>query len=155
MATDFTDGTDGRVEAGAGDERFAALNRLSHMIIGCAYKVGTTLGGGFLEKVYENALAHELRKAGLSVVQQFPIKITYDGVVVGEYCADMLVEGQVLLELKAAKVIDPAHMAKCLHYLTATRIMLGLIINFADRVHVKRVAGKGLAALLDDDFEEV
>ena len=71
------------------------VNRLTERIIGCAFQVLNTLGAGFLEKVYENALAHELRKAGLAVVQQQGITVTYDGVIVGAYSVDLLVEGTV------------------------------------------------------------
>jgi GxxExxY protein len=78
------------------------LNEITERVIGCAYVVANTLGHGFLEKVYENALAHELRKAGLAVEQQRSIKIRYDGVVVGDYMADLLVEGAVLVDSRSA-----------------------------------------------------
>ncbi len=91
------------------------MDRITEGIIGCAYAVGKTLGCGFLEKVYENALAHELRKAGLNAEQQPPIQVRYDGVIVGDYVADMLVEDCVLLELKAVKVLDEIHLAQCLN----------------------------------------
>ena len=77
-------------------------NLLSKRIIGCALTVYHTLGTGFLEKLYENALAHELRKAGLAVSQQHPMVVRYDGIVVGEYAVDLLVEHMVLVELKVA-----------------------------------------------------
>ena len=72
------------------------VNKITEKIIGCAFRVSNTLGAGFLEKVYENALTHELRKSGLAVLQQHPVTVFYDGVVVGEYFADLLVEGCVL-----------------------------------------------------------
>ncbi len=98
------------------------------------------LGAGFLEKVYENALAHELRKTGLRVEQQHGITVHYDGVVVGEYAADLLVEDAVLVELKAVKGLDAVHMAQCMNYLKATGHTLCLLINFGtSRVEVKRV----------------
>jgi len=81
------------------------LNDTTEAIIGCAYRVSNTLGCGFLEKVYENALAIEIKKAGLRVVQQARIEVTYEGHVVGEYCADLLVEACVIVELKAAKAL--------------------------------------------------
>src|SRR3954453_17236190 len=81
-----------------------ASNLLSEKIIGCAFVVSNTLGVGFLEKVYENALAHELRKAGLLVEQQHAITVHYDGVVIGSYTADLLVEKVVLVELKAVSI---------------------------------------------------
>ena len=79
------------------------VNRLSERIIGCAFQVLNTLGAGFLEKVYENALAHELRRSGLTVAQQRAITVTDDGVVVGDYSVDLLVEGTIIVELKAIK----------------------------------------------------
>ena len=73
------------------DERRLELNRITEVVIGCAYTVSNALGDGFLEKVYENALAHELRKSGLKVAQQHPVAVYYDGVIVGEFSADLLV----------------------------------------------------------------
>ena len=106
------------------------MSQLTEKVIRCAFAVSNTLGCGFLEKVYENALAHELRKAGLKVEQQHAITIHYDGVVVGEYAADLLVEGVLLLELKAVKEFDDIHMAQCLNYLRATNLQLCLLMNF-------------------------
>lgn len=117
------------------------LNPLTEKIIGCAFKVSNTLGPGFLEKVYENALAHELRKAGLDFRQQYPISVLYDGTVVGEFLADLMVNEQVIIELKATKNLDDTHLAQCLNYLKATGLPLCLLINFGTpRVQVKRVA---------------
>lgn len=117
------------------------LNPLTEKIIGCAFKVSNTLGPGFLEKVYENALAHELRKAGLDFRQQYPISVLYDGTVVGEFLADLMVNEQVIIELKATKSLDDTHLAQCLNYLKATGLPLCLLINFGTpRVQVKRVA---------------
>ncbi len=122
------------------DKRRLELDGITEKIIGCAYTVGNGLGSGFLEKVYENALAHELRKAGLSVSQQQDIQVAYDGVLVGEFAADLLVEESVLVELKAAKALDDAHMAQCLNYLKATGLQVCLLINFGSpRVQVKRI----------------
>jgi GxxExxY protein len=117
------------------------LNRVTERIIGCAFKVGSTLGCGFLEKCYENALAHELRKAGLRVAQQVALKVWYDGIIVGEYTADLIVEGSVLVELKAIQSLDAVHSAQCINYLAATKLPLCLLINFGKRVDIKRVAG--------------
>jgi GxxExxY protein len=80
------------------------VNLLSNRIIGCALTVLHALGTGFLEKVYENALVHELRKSGLAVPHQHPVVVRYDGIVVGEYTVDLLVEDSVVIELKVAKV---------------------------------------------------
>src|SRR5215207_3450415 len=96
------------------------LNGITERIIGAAFKVANELGYGFMEKVYENALAHELKKAGLQVEQQSCIHVYYDGVLVGEYIADLLVEGSVLVELKAIKALDEIHSAQCINYLAAT-----------------------------------
>jgi GxxExxY protein len=113
---------------------------LTEKIIGCVYAVANALGNGFLEKVYENALAHELRKEGLHVEQQRAIPVYYDQVVVGEYLMDLLVEGSVLVELKAIKGIEDIHKAQCIHYLKATGLMLCLLINFGTpKVQIKRI----------------
>ena len=115
------------------------MNALSEKIIGRAFQVSNTLGCGFLEKVYENALVHELRENGLQVKQQEPIKVYYDGVVVGEYFADLLVADTVIVELKATKEISDAFAAQCLNYLKATRLPLCLLLNFGKpRVEIKR-----------------
>lgn len=113
---------------------------LTSRIIGCAYRVANELGSGFLEKVYENALAHELRKAGLNFVQQHHIQVHYDGVVVGDYVADLLVEGQILIELKACKDLDDIHLAQCLNYLKATGLKVCLLMNFGrPKVQIRRL----------------
>ena len=116
-------------------------SNITEKIIGGAYNVSNTLGCGFLEKVYENSLAHELRKAGFKVVQQQKVDVLYDGIVVGFYEADIVVNGQIILEIKALRTLEDAHFAQCLNYLKATGIRLGLLINFGSpRVQVKRVA---------------
>jgi GxxExxY protein len=115
-------------------------DQLSNKIIGCALTVSNTLGAGFLEKVYENALAHELRKAGLTVDQEYPITVHYDGVAVGSYAADLLVERTVLVELKAVTALDTIHRAQCINYLKATGLRLCLLLNFGSpRLEMKRV----------------
>ena len=121
------------------------LNQVTEKIIGCAYKVANELGCGFLEKCYENALAHELRKAGFRVEQQKPIDVLYDGIVIGEYVADLIVEGRVVVELKAIKACDEIHAAQCINYLAATGLPVCLLINFGKKVEVKRFAGKHFA----------
>ncbi|OGB99948.1 MAG: GxxExxY protein [candidate division NC10 bacterium RIFCSPLOWO2_12_FULL_66_18] len=116
------------------------LNDISGRVIGAAMTVSNTLGAGFLEKVYENALVHELRRSGLRVEQQRPLAVTYDGVIVGEYAADVIVEGSVILELKAVRVVDQVHVAQCLNYLKATGMRLCLLLNFGSpRLQVKRI----------------
>ena len=107
-------------------------------IIAAYYDVYNTLGYGFLEKVYENALILELQKRGLSVKQQMPIKVYYEGQVVGEYFADLLVNDLVILELKAAEQIIKAHEAQLTNYLKATDLEVGLILNFGSKAEFKR-----------------
>ena len=116
------------------------LNGLTEMVIGCAFEVQNELGCGFLEKVYENALAHACRRAGLKVEQQKPIKVVYDRVIVGDYIADIIIDGKILIELKAVQAITDIHKAQCLNYLKATGIPVCLLLNFAKpRVEVKRL----------------
>jgi GxxExxY protein len=100
------------------------VNLLSKRIIGCVLTVLYALGTGFLEKVYENALLHELRKAGIVVSQQHRMVVRYDGIVVGDYAVDLLVDQIVLVELKVAKGIEEVHIAQCLDYLKATGLHL-------------------------------
>jgi GxxExxY protein len=115
------------------------FGKLSERIIGCGFVVSNKLGVGFLEKVYENALAYELRKAGLQVLQQHSMEVRYDGVVVGAYSADLLIENSVLVELKAVKALDAVHAAQCLNYLKATGLSLCLLLNFGNpRLEVRR-----------------
>jgi len=116
------------------------LDEITRKIIGCAYTVANTLGCGFLEKVYENALAQEVRNAGLAVQQQKPIAVQYKGTVVGDYVADLLVEECVLVEIKSVRQFDEIHLAQCLNYLHATGLHICLLINFGTpKVQVKRV----------------
>ena len=103
---------------------------LTQTIIGCAMKVHSALGPGFLESVYRNAMAHELRKSGLRVECEHPITVRYDGVMVGEFSADMWVEGKVLLELKANHALAPVNEVQLVNYLTATGVEIGLLLNF-------------------------
>ncbi|MFQ5696588.1 MAG: GxxExxY protein [Terriglobia bacterium] len=103
---------------------------LTERILGAAFKVHNTLGAGFLEKVYENALVHQLRKETVRVEQQKPIRIRFDEVVVGDYQADVVVDGRVLVECKATNSFDSVHEAQLLNYLRATEIRVGLLLNF-------------------------
>ncbi|HUW24959.1 MAG TPA: GxxExxY protein [Gallionella sp.] len=114
-------------------------SEVTQKIIGCAMKVHGTLGTGFLESVYQNALALELRKAGMKVECEKRIQVTYDGVVVGDFVADMLVNDHVLIENKAVQVLATAHEVQLVNYLTATGINIGLLLNFgAERLEFKR-----------------
>lgn len=119
------------------------LNEISEGIIGCAFAVVNSLGSGFLEKTYENALAVELAQAGLKAAQQKSIEIYYREVLVGEYVADLLVEDRVLVELKAVQGIDDIHYAQCLNYLKATGLELCLLINFGKpELQIRRISPK-------------
>ena len=112
---------------------------LTEKIIGCAYKVYNQMGFGFLESVHEKCLLIELRKAGLSAESQIPIKVFYDGESVGEFAADILVEGVVILELKSVRRVVQAHEVQLVNYLTATNKEVGLILNFGpEKAEIKR-----------------
>ena len=112
----------------------------TELIIKAFYKVYNTLGYGFLEKVYGNALAIELSKLGLDVIQEVRIAVYYGGEVVGEYFADLLVAGVVIVELKAVKRLLEEHEAQLLNYLKATSYEVGLLLNFGPKPEVKRKA---------------
>ncbi len=111
---------------------------LTEKIIGAFYTVDRHLGYGFSEKVYENALALELRKLDLQLEQQKPIEVCYDGQVVGEYFVDILVDGVVILELKAARQLAKDHEAQLLNYVKATTVEVGLLLNFGPKAEFKR-----------------
>ena len=118
----------------------SSISQLTERVIGCAYNVSNELGCGFLEKVYENALAIELRNAGLDVAQQYPIKVMYRQAVVGEYVADLLIERRLVVEIKAVKGIDQVHVAQCINYLRATNHQIGLLLNFGKpKLEIKRL----------------
>jgi len=103
---------------------------LTEKIIGAAFKVQNTLGAGFLEKVYENSLAIELREFGLTLESQKPYSVLYEGTVVGDYQADLVVVGKVIVECKAVNALDPVHEAQLLNYLKVSGLHVGLLINF-------------------------
>ncbi|NJM36891.1 MAG: GxxExxY protein [Akkermansiaceae bacterium] len=104
---------------------------LCDLIRQTAYDIHTYHAHGHLEKVYENALAHRLRKIGIHVLQQHPITVhDEDGTVIGDYYADLLVEGFIIVELKAAKNLAPEHEAQIMGYLKSSKIEHGLLINF-------------------------
>jgi GxxExxY protein len=107
------------------------IKGLSDQVRQIAYDIHVYHAHGHLEKVYENALAHRLRKAGLDVKQQHPIKVyDEDGTLIGDYLADLLVAGVLIVEVKTAKVLAPEHEAQVLGYLKASRLEHGLLINF-------------------------
>lgn len=113
---------------------------ITDRILKAFYTVYNSLGYGFLEKVYQNAMAIELRKLGLKVTQEVRITVYYDGVVVGEHFADLLVADAVIVELKAAKLLTEAHEAQLLNYLKATPYEVGLVLNFGPKPDIKRKA---------------
>ncbi len=118
----------------------AYYSSITEEIIGCSFRVSNLLGVGFLEKVYENALAYELKRSGLNIEQQFPISVNYEEVVVGEYFADLLVENDVIVELKAVSALDPSHFSQCMNYLKATGYKVALLINFGtSKLQVRRI----------------
>ncbi len=116
-------------------------NSITERIIGSAFTVANKLGPGFLEKVYENALSIELQRADLRVIQQSPIEVYYEGHVVGEFIADLVVEDSIIVELKAIKALNDIHMAQCLNYLRATNRKTALLLNFGNpKIQVKRIS---------------
>jgi GxxExxY protein len=115
------------------------INELTYKIRGAIFEVNSVLGPGFLEKVYENALMIELKKAGLNAENQVPIKVGYKGEMVGEYFADIIVEDTVLIELKAIEALQKIHEAQLLNYLKVTGYKLGMLINFyRPKAEIKR-----------------
>ncbi len=112
---------------------------ITQKVIGCAYRVYNKMGFGFLESVYETCLIIELEKAGLSAQSQKPITVHYDGEVVGEFFADLLVEDVVMVELKSVRRLAEKHEVQLVNYLVATGIDVGLLLNFGEeKVEVKR-----------------
>jgi GxxExxY protein len=111
---------------------------LKDAVICCFYTVYNNLGYGFLEKVYENALMHEMEKRGIAAEAQFPVTVRYDGKVVGEYFADIAVRQSLIIEIKATRALLAEHEAQLLNYLKATNIEVGLLLNFGPKPEVKR-----------------
>jgi len=111
---------------------------ISDKIINSFYNVYNTLGYGFLERVYENAMMIDLRKAGLNCENQVPIKVFYQNEIIGEYFADILVENKIIIGLKAIKHITKQDEAQILNYLSSTKIEVGLLLNFGEKPEIKR-----------------
>jgi GxxExxY protein len=111
---------------------------LTEKIIKVFYHVHNTLGSGFLEKIYHNSMMLALQKSGLQCESEFPITVYYEGSVVGEFKADIIVEKTVILELKAVSAIHPAHEAQLVNYLRATTIEVGLLLNFGSSAEIRR-----------------
>ena len=119
---------------------------LTQNILGACFEVMNELGAGFLESVYEKALLVVLRERGLAVQSQVPISVMFRGDKVGEFIADILVEGKVIIELKAAKAIAPEHQAQLINYLKATGIEVGLLVNFGPtKLEYRRFQSKALS----------
>jgi GxxExxY protein len=115
-------------------------DELSQRVIGCAFEVSNTLGSGFFEKVYEKALCVEFEKAGLEYVCQKPVSVKYKDIPVGEYIADIIIEGRLLLELKALSTLCREHEALLMNYLKATGLSVGLLLNFGKpKLGIKRM----------------
>jgi GxxExxY protein len=115
------------------------LNEITYVINGAVFEVNRVLGAGFLEKVYERALVKELRLRGLNAEPQFPIQIKYKDEIVGDYFADIVVEGKVIVELKAVDELAGIHEAQLLNYLKATGYKMGLLVNFKHpKAEIKR-----------------
>ena len=111
---------------------------ITEKIIGAAYKVHNTLGSGFLEKVYQNSLVIELQTLGFNVEVEKPITICYHDEVVGNYVADIVIDGKIILEIKSVKELSEIHEVQLVNYLKATGIEVGLLINFGRSVSIKR-----------------
>jgi len=121
-------------------EETIIYKQLSYDIMSAALTVHKKLGHGFLEKIYENALAIELKNHNILFRQQAPIKVFYENKLIGEYAADILVDDKIIIELKAAEEISNIHKAQLINYLRATNLRLGIIINFGKpRLEYKRV----------------
>ena len=113
--------------------------KVTEMVIGCAYRVHNRMGYGFLESVYERCMAVELGKMGLKAESQRPITVYYEGQNVGEFVADLVVDGTIIIELKSVTRLVKAHEVQFVNYLTATRTDVGLLLNFGpEKVEVKR-----------------
>ena len=112
--------------------------KLTENIIKAAYTVHNILGYGFLEKVYQNALVIELAKRGIKADSEKPIKVFYEGQIVGDYVCDLIVDDKVILELKAVKELNDIHEVQLVNYLKATGVEVGLLINFGPSVKIKR-----------------
>jgi len=105
---------------------------ITEKILSSCFEVSNELGAGFLESVYQNALLIVFHEMGLRVEREFPITIEFHGKVIGQYCADMLVEGKIILELKAVSALTDVHKAQLINYLKATGIEVGMLINFGN-----------------------
>ena len=120
------------------DQTTYKFENTTRIVIGAFYEIYNALGPGFLEKVYENALMIELKERGLRAQHQCPIKVHHKGECVGDYIADILVEDKIICEIKAVQQLRPEHEAQLLNYLKATRIKVGLLLNFGPKPEIMR-----------------
>jgi GxxExxY protein len=125
---------------GDADYQVFKFVELTEKIIEIYYRVYNKLGYGFLEKIYENAMMIEFKKENISAVSQSAIKVLYEGEIVGEYFADILISDKIILEIKAAKNIAEEYEAQLLNYLKATNIEVGLLLNYGPKPNFKRKA---------------
>lgn len=121
------------------EERGLLLKDRTETLIGLFYEVYNGLGPGFLESVYTNALQVCLRRAGIRAEAEKPLQVWFQGQLVGEFRADLVVDDSVIIEVKAARRLDPAHEAQLLNYLRATDIEVGLLFNFGPKAEFKRL----------------
>jgi GxxExxY protein len=123
-----------------GMEKSFKFKELTHTIIGAGFEVYNTLGYGYLEKVYENALVVELKAKGIPMETQKEMVVTYKGIEVGRYVADIIVESTVVVEVKSVEILSPAHEAQLLNYLNGTGLEVGLLMNFGkQKLEYKRM----------------
>lgn len=111
---------------------------LTERIIGEAFKVYNVLGSGFLEKVYGKALCKKLIESGLEIKREFPVKVYFEGEIIGDYCCDILVNELVIIEIKAIESLAKIHEVQLVNYLKATNLEVGLLINFGEKIEIKR-----------------
>lgn len=122
------------------DERRYKHSELTEKIIGVFYEVYKELGFGFLESVYEEAMTVVLKSRGIEFQRQVLVPVWFRGQKIGSYQADLVIGGVVLVELKACRILDPAHEVQLLHYLRSTEIEIGLLLNFGPKAQVRRLA---------------
>jgi GxxExxY protein len=125
---------------GGGRERDGSVSPISRRVIGCAFTVSNALGAGFVESVYENALCLELVEQGIAFARQAPLRVFYKGQVIGSFVADLIIERQLLVELKALRQLTSEHESQVMNYLKASRLGVGLLLNFGTpKLEIRRV----------------
>lgn len=115
------------------------LDELTEKIIGCAYEVSNALGSGFPESIYEKALHYQAIKTGLKSERQYQMKVYFDGILMGEFFADLLVQEKILVEIKAVRVLDELHVSQAMNYLKASGMPICLLVNFGrPKIEIRR-----------------